>query len=485
MNKKLVSFILVIFFVSCVGNQGSRRDQSRLGKKKSHFKKNRKRGLFVVTKIARVQSEPSTYSRLVGVLRFKARVRVLGLENPWVLVRTPHRGMVGYVHRDSLMPLRMIKRFLKKQEMRNLEKKEEGVKKFSESDELVAGTKGFSEDDAITAGTKGFSEDDEIVAGTKGLNNGFEKKMEKEKPEYRYDLVRKFIKNGGIFNPFRRLRKFRRKRKIGEFYRPAKRGKLRRQKRMKKRFDRIGMKIHDGFLPSEEYYIGRTTAAYILSKYKAYGNGRTRLERYINNIARTLSMASSRPEVFKGYRIIILDSDKKNAFANPGGFIFITTGLLKLARHEDEIAGVLAHEVAHIALRHPTKSINAARRKEMLEMLAKERSDSKMAQHLMKRMGGSMNDMFQKMKTGMDSRQEKMADKYAVAILMRVGYEPLGLVRIIKKLNQGDEVHGDPMERAKNLKRFIRRLKRKLGQVTRVPKFRRRVYRRALKVLNK
>ena len=474
MNKKLVSFILLILFLSCTGNQDTGKDQSRIRKK-------RKAGLFVVTKIARIQSEPSAFSPLAGILKFKARVEVMGFANPWVLIHSHNKEIEGYVHFDSLMPLRKIKQFLKNQEISKLEKKEDGVKSSSEEDEMAAGTKGFSEEEEITAGTKGFSEEEEITAGTKGLNHSFEEAMQKEKPHYRYDLLKGFIKHGKMLNPYRKLKKFRRKRKIGEFYHPVNKGKLEKiaSKGMEKRFDKRLPKHHDGFLPLEEYYIGRTTAAHILSSYEAYGDGGSKLEHYINNIVRTLGMTSSRPEVFKGYRVIILKSDKKNAFANPGGFIFITTGLLKLANYEDEIAGVLAHEVAHIALRHPTKSIILAHKEE----LAKNHPNSRFVQNMKKRMSDSVDDMFQKMKTGMDTKQEQNADLHAVHMLMRVGYEPMGLVRIIKKLKKGDEVHGDPDERANNLKRFIQREKRRFGLVTRVPKYRRTVYHKALKEL--
>ncbi len=474
MDRKLISFILLILFLSCTGNQGSRKDSSRASKK-------RKSGLFVVTKIARIQSEPSAFSPLVGILKFKARVKVMGFANSWVLIHSHYKEIEGYVHFDSLMPLRKIKQFLKNQEISKLEKKEEGVKSFSEEDEIAAGTKGFSEEDEIAAGTKGFSEEEEITAGTKGLNHSFEEAMQKEKPHYRYDLLKRFIKNGSMLNPYRKLRGFRRKRRIGEFYRLVNKDKLGKTAsgRMKKRFDKRKPKHHDGFLPSEEYYIGRTTAAHILASYEAYGDGTSKLERYINNIVRTLGMTSSRPEIFKGYRVIILKSDKKNAFANPGGFIFITTGLLKLARNEDEIAGVLAHEVAHIALRHPSKSVILAHKEE----LAKNHPDSRFVETMKKRIGDSMDDMFKKMKTGMNTRQEKNADLHAVHILMRIGYEPMGLVRIIKKLKKGDEVHGDPNERAENLKLFIRQEKRRFSLEPKILKYRRRIYRKALKEL--
>ncbi len=476
----LISFIFECSQTAAKGDSKNRRiaQRSKKVKEKRERRKKRRRkrrGLFVVNNFARVQAEPSSFSPVIGLLKFKAWVRVMGKRGEWFKIKTPHKKMVGFVHKDSLMPLRKIRRFLKKAELRNLEKKEEegeGIKGFSEEDEVSAGTKGFSEEDEVAAASKGFSEEDEVSAGTKGLNNEVEKDMEKSK--YDYEKLKQLNRNLAMLNPYRRLRKFRKKRKIGEFYlEPA---KLQRKEKLRS-IVLSKLKHHGGFLPSEEYYIGKTTAAYMLARYKSYGDGTSKLERYINNIGRTLGMASIRPEVFMGYRILIIKSENKNAFANPGGFIFITTGLLKLAKYEDEIAGVLAHEIAHIALRHPTKSINRAYRQDMM----KEKVEKRL---LRRNVEKSVEDVFKRRNTGFDSQQEKQADKYAIIILMRLGYEPMGLVRIIKKLEGGDEVHGDPQERAENLKEIIRRQKTRFGLVTRIPKFRRKIYKRIIKDLD-
>ncbi len=73
-------------------------------------------------------------------------------------------------------------------------------------------------------------------------------------------------------------------------------------------------------------------------------------------------MASDRPETYQGYRFSIIRSNSINAFAVPSGYIFITTGLINMASDEDELAGVIAHEVVHIVKKHSLESISESER---------------------------------------------------------------------------------------------------------------------------
>lgn len=131
------------------------------------------------------------------------------------------------------------------------------------------------------------------------------------------------------------------------------------------RFSQLGeasarsLRSADDFLPREEHFIGRAVGAAALS------NGRFALlddpvvSDYVNRVG--LAVAYSSPAVrqtFKGYRFGVVDSAELNAFAAPGGFVFITTGMLRETRNEEELAGILAHEIAHVTLRHGLKAIS-------------------------------------------------------------------------------------------------------------------------------
>ncbi|MDR0324377.1 MAG: M48 family metalloprotease, partial [Treponema sp.] len=118
----------------------------------------------------------------------------------------------------------------------------------------------------------------------------------------------------------------------------------------------------EDFTPEQEYYIGRAVAANILSQYRLW-NGNPALTAYLNNICAAITINSNPPEgdVFNGYHVAILDSTEINAFATSGGHILITRGLISAAKSEDALAAVIAHEVAHIQLKHSLKAIKESR----------------------------------------------------------------------------------------------------------------------------
>jgi predicted Zn-dependent protease len=111
-------------------------------------------------------------------------------------------------------------------------------------------------------------------------------------------------------------------------------------KSIKKSTDAVA-KTQEEFTPEQEYYIGRSVAAVILNKYPPYMNQPA--NEYLNLIGQTLAQVSEMPEIFRGYRVLVLNSNEINAFATPGGHIFITKGLLRCCRTDDAVAAVLAH----------------------------------------------------------------------------------------------------------------------------------------------
>ena len=103
----------------------------------------------------------------------------------------------------------------------------------------------------------------------------------------------------------------------------------------------------------------RSIVVIIINKYKPYNNKRANA--YINLLGQTLAKASDMPETFNGYHFLILDSDEINAFAAPGGLIFITRGMLRCTQSEDAVAAVLAHEIGHVQFKHGLQAIKKSR----------------------------------------------------------------------------------------------------------------------------
>ena len=122
-------------------------------------------------------------------------------------------------------------------------------------------------------------------------------------------------------------------------------------------------KAFEQITPEQEYYVGRAVGANDLSVYKLQ-TSTPALTAYINTICNTLVINSSRPDIFNGYYAAILDSDEINAFATPGGHIYITRGLINCTTSEDTLASVIAHEVAHIQLQHGLNAIKSGCRAE-------------------------------------------------------------------------------------------------------------------------
>jgi len=193
-------------------------------------------------------------------------------------------------------------------------------------------------------------------------------------------------------------------------------------------------KSAEDITPEQEYYIGRTIGAVIIGKYPPYQN--QKVNRYLNLLGQTLAQASDRPETFGGYHFLVLDSDEINAFAAPGGLIFITRGLLRCCPNEDAVAAVLAHEISHVLLSHGLQAISKSRITTALTTIgvesAKTFTKSEISQ-LASVFEDSISDITQTLVNSGYSRSfEKDADKGAVQILQRVGYNPNALVEMLQ-----------------------------------------------------
>ena len=188
--------------------------------------------------------------------------------------------------------------------------------------------------------------------------------------------------------------------------------------------------------PEQEYYIGRSVGATIASQYKIYNNDEA--NGYLNMVGQSVSRYSDMPETFKGYHFLILDTDEINAFAAPGGFIFISRGMIRLCQTEDDLAAVCAHEVGHVQLRHAVGAIKSSRLTSALTTLAVEGSKSfggeQLAQ-LTEAFEGSITDITKTMmNSGYARGQEREADKVAILILKRMGYMQASLPNVLTRM---------------------------------------------------
>src|SRR5262245_61776321 len=122
------------------------------------------------------------------------------------------------------------------------------------------------------------------------------------------------------------------------------------------------------YSPAEEHYIGRSVAAQILSQYSVHGD--RSLQEYVNLVGLSVLAAPEPRKTLTGYHFIVLEGQEVQAVSTPGGFVFLTEGAVRKAKDEDELAAVLAHEVAHVSLNHGIGAIKAATRKKSFGLLA-------------------------------------------------------------------------------------------------------------------
>lgn len=142
------------------------------------------------------------------------------------------------------------------------------------------------------------------------------------------------------------------------------------------------------------------------------------------------------------YEFTVIKDDDPNAFCLPGGKVFVNTGLLEMVETDDELAGVLAHEIAHAAHRHVAYILREQAKIDRYVALVAlfgivSKTKGKDLNNLL--LGASM--MRQGQVSGYTMKAEQDADRTAVAYLAKSRYSPIGLVDFMRKLEIRHEQH--------------------------------------------
>jgi predicted Zn-dependent protease len=206
---------------------------------------------------------------------------------------------------------------------------------------------------------------------------------------------------------------------------------------IKKSSSAIG-KAYDKLTPEQEYYVGRSVAASILSSYKPYDGQAA--NQYLNTIGQALALSSDMPETFGGWHFLIMDTDEINAFSAPGGLILISRGMLRCCKNETEVAAVLAHEIGHVQHQHGLQAIKKSRWTSALTTTlaegAKNLGSEELAE-LTTAFEGSISDITSTMvNSGYARKLESEADATAIIIMKRVGYNPNGLKNMLLEMGR-------------------------------------------------
>jgi beta-barrel assembly-enhancing protease len=154
---------------------------------------------------------------------------------------------------------------------------------------------------------------------------------------------------------------------------------------------------------------------------------------FINRLGQRL-VAQLGPQPFN-YRFFIIDDPSMNAFAVPGGYIFITTGMIRQTEREGELAGVLAHEISHVYARHMSKTMEKARNANIATLVAGLASiflGGALAQPLL--VGSMAAGSSAMLKYSRDF--EKEADALGFKWMMKAGYNPRDMMSIFSKMGK-------------------------------------------------
>lgn len=190
-----------------------------------------------------------------------------------------------------------------------------------------------------------------------------------------------------------------------------------------------------------------------------------KVQDYVNDLGRWIALHSERPDI--PWRFGVMDTDDVNAFALPGGYVLISTGLLRKLRSEAELANVLAHEIVHGQNRHHLRAFRAEAGanvlKDSLNVVAEQRASAgknnanfTLAANATK---GYLLEGF--LVRGLDRKLEYEADAQGVVLAARAGFNPYAMAGVLQTLGEGSpedagmaqwfKTHPHPKDRLQHL----------------------------------
>lgn len=175
----------------------------------------------------------------------------------------------------------------------------------------------------------------------------------------------------------------------------------------------------------EEVAIGEQINQQLLNQqYQLYNQ--EQVQEYVDNIGQELVANSDSRDIPYTFQVVV--SDQVNAFAIPGGFVYVTTGLLKEADNQAQLASVIAHEIAHINQRHSIKALKRAA----------------IAQGIAETAGVSTDTLAQigyqlAIELPQSREYEYEADRVGLEILQQSGYPPVAFVNFLQQLETGPQ----------------------------------------------
>jgi predicted Zn-dependent protease len=163
---------------------------------------------------------------------------------------------------------------------------------------------------------------------------------------------------------------------------------------------------------------------------------------YVREIGRRLALQAAPPEA--SYEFHVADDSEPNAFALPGGFVYVTRGILALVNSEDELAGVIGHEMGHVVARHSVRQLEASTPFALLFGVP-----SAIVGVVSPALGGILGGVGQLARgvalAPYSREQEREADRIGIDLAARAGWDPAGLPSMLRTLEREQALAGsDP-----------------------------------------
>lgn len=174
----------------------------------------------------------------------------------------------------------------------------------------------------------------------------------------------------------------------------------------------------------EEIRIGRQIAGNLLGAAALVADAK--LQRYVNQVGRWVALQSDRPNL--PWHFGVIDSTDINAFAAPGGYVFVTRGLYQKLNNEAELAGVLAHEISHVVHKDHLKILQKTK---LLDLGAQYLGKRAKGQDAVQQVIGSGAEIVAR---GLDKNAEFAADRMGVVLAARAGYDAFGLPAVLEEI---------------------------------------------------
>jgi len=173
----------------------------------------------------------------------------------------------------------------------------------------------------------------------------------------------------------------------------------------------------------KEVQMGQAIAREVAKEYKPAAD--PLMQKRVEDIGKKIAAVSDRREI--DYHFFVIDEDDVNAVSLPGGYVYIFKGLVDKVSNDDELAGVIAHEVGHIVARHSIKRLQAMQGYSILRILVAAAPSSG-------EVGSAADVAFNELLLGYSREDELLADQLGARYAKLAGYDPQAMISFLQKL---------------------------------------------------